>query len=95
MHFNFVVFVTRRFVKIIRHLYCYRRCCNIYITYIFRCYCYPFSFPFIIFIIIIFLFFFKVELYILIHLFHLVYGGDETETRKAGGEDGGKNLWRR
>ena len=27
----FVVVDTRRFVKISRHLYCYRGCCNIYI----------------------------------------------------------------
>ena len=47
---------TQRFIKISRHLYCYRRCCNIYIFF-FRCYCYPFSF-----------FFFKVELYNLIDL---------------------------
>ena len=53
---HLVVVDTQRFVKISRHLYCYRRCCNIYI-YIFRCYCYPFSF-----------FFFKVELYNLIDL---------------------------
>ena len=30
MHF---VVDTRRFVKISRHLYCYRRCCNIYIYF--------------------------------------------------------------
>ena len=29
----FVVVYTRRFVKISRHLYCYRRCCNIYIYF--------------------------------------------------------------
>ena len=31
---HLVVVDTQRFVKISRHLYCYRRCCNIYI-YIF------------------------------------------------------------
>ena len=30
---HFVVVDTRRFVKISRHLYCYRRCCNIYIYF--------------------------------------------------------------
>ena len=28
-----VVVDTQRFVKISRHLYCYRRCCNIYIYF--------------------------------------------------------------
>ena len=31
MHF---VVDMRRFVKISRHLYCYRRCCNIYIYFL-------------------------------------------------------------
>ena len=30
---HFVVVDRRRFVKISRHLYCYRRCCNIYIYF--------------------------------------------------------------
>ena len=41
---HFVVVDTHRFVKISRHLYCYRRCCNIYLY--FCCYCYRFSFFF-------------------------------------------------
>ena len=30
---HFVVVDTHRFVKISRHLFCYRRCCNIYIYF--------------------------------------------------------------
>ena len=42
----FVVVDTLRFVKISRHLYCYRGCCNVYI------------YNFVV-IVILFLFFFK------------------------------------
>ena len=56
---HFVVVDTRRFVKISRHLYCYRRCCNIYI------YLSLLLLSFFVF------FFFLVELYNLIHLINV------------------------
>ena len=44
---HFVVVDTHRFVKISRHLYCYRRCCNIYLYFVVT--------------VVVFLFFFQVE----------------------------------
>ena len=57
---HFVVVDTHRFVTISRHIFCYRRCCNIYVYFSLLLSSFFFSF-----------FFFLVELYNLIHLINV------------------------